>query len=184
MKCRTSKFLSSGWGFAEATLFFILPDLLLSYFALDKKVKLLPLILWALLGAVAGGVVMYYWGFMSPMIAWSWVESVPAIDIELMNRVEEQLKQLGVVSVILGPFQGLPYKTYAVQASSADIGILVFVITSCVARLFRFLLIAYIARGISLLLMAYFKITRRGTVLVWATVWSAVYTLYFLHFPS
>ncbi|RDX38432.1 hypothetical protein DZA50_00155 [Kangiella sp. HD9-110m-PIT-SAG07] len=184
MHTSTKKYLSTGWGFAEATLFFILPDVLLSYFALDKKAKLLLLVLWALVGAIAGGLVMYYWGRILPEAAWQTVESVPAINTELMNKVADQLNQLGVASVILGPFQGLPYKTYAAQASNADIGIILFVIASIVARLFRFLLIAYIARGVSVLLISHTALTKKGVMIIWFGSWSSIYIFYFLHFPS
>lgn len=184
MNTSTKRCLSFGWGFAEATLFFILPDVLLSYFALDKKTKLFPLIIWALVGAVGGGVVMYYWGLISPKTSWHWVESVPAINYELMATVKEQLNQLGVASIILGPLQGLPYKTYAVQAFSSNIGIGLFVIVSVVARAFRFLLVAYLVRGVSVLILGNTKLSRKGVKAIWLCVWITIYTIYFIHFPS
>lgn len=172
------------WGFAEATLFFILPDVLLSYFALDKKIKMFSLTIWALTGAIIGGVVMYSWGMFSPEAGWNWVESVPAINTDMMNTVVHQLKDLGAVSIIMGPFQGLPYKVYAVQAAYADIGIIEFLLMSVVARLFRFLLIAYIARGVSVLLMTNPRMTKRGVTIIWLIAWVTVYVFYFYHFPS
>ncbi|GAA4357340.1 hypothetical protein [Kangiella marina] len=173
-----------GWGFAEATLFFILPDVLLSYFALKRKVSLLPLIAWATVGAIIGGVLMYYWGTLSPETSWQWVERVPAINAELLYTVEQQLTSQGAVSIILGPFQGLPYKTYAVQAYDAGISLEVFVVISIIARVMRFMLIGYVARGISHLLKRRFGFEQRGCVMTWGLVWFGVYLAYFSAFPS
>ena len=184
MNASLKKYSSSFWGFAEATLFFILPDVLLSYFALERKSKLLPLIAWALLGALVGGVIMFTWGVMSPKTSWSWVEAVPAINTDLMDTVAKQLENKGALAIILGPFQGLPYKAYSVQAASADIGLILFMAVSVVARLIRFLLIAYFARGVTALLISRTAITRKGMLMVWLLTWVFVYILYFLHFPS
>lgn len=184
MKTTTKHYLASGWGVAEATLFFILPDVLLSYFALDRKERLLRLILWALAGAIVGGIIMYYWGFHYPQTAWHWVEAVPAINSELMNSVAKQLRDTGASAIILGPLQGLPYKTYAVQAASASIGPVLFIAISVIARLLRFLLIAYVARGVSIVLSSRFNVTGKGLIVVWGVIWMAVYSLYFWYFPS
>ncbi|WP_223668485.1 YqaA family protein [Kangiella shandongensis] len=180
----TKKCIAAGWGFAEATLFFILPDVLLSYFALERKERLMRLILWALAGAVAGGLIMYYWGFFAAETAWHWVEAVPAINSELMSRVGKQLGDTGATAIILGPLQGVPYKTYAVQAASVDIGTALFIGVSIAARLLRFVLIAFTARGISLVLMSHLKFSRKGMIIIWGSVWTVVYSLYFFYFPS
>jgi membrane protein YqaA with SNARE-associated domain len=184
VKTTTKNYLACGWGFAEATLFFILPDVLLSYFALDRKERLLRLILCALAGAIVGGIIMYYRGFHSPQTAWHWVEAVPAINSELMNSVGKQLNVTGVSAIILGPLQGLPYKTYAVQAVSAGIGLPLFVLFSVVARLLRFMLIAYVARVVSFGLIRYLNMTQKTILLIWIVAWTSVYALYFFHFPS
>jgi len=174
--------LSGIWGFAEATLFFILPDVLLSYYALDKKHNLTRLCCITLLGALLGGGVMYCWGQYNFDTAYHLVESVPAINDELMATVHEQLKSSGVLAVFTGPLQGLPYKTFAVQASAAHISIIEFLLMSIPARLVRFLVIAYVARWIAFNLLRHLQ--RRHLVAVWSGVWLVVYALYFYHFPS
>lgn len=174
--------LSGTWGFAEATLFFILPDVPLSYYALDKKHNLTRLCCITLLGALLGGGVMYCWGQYNFDTAYHLVESVPAINDELMATVHEQLKSSGVLAVFIGPLQGLPYKTFAVQASAAHISIIEFLLMSIPARLVRFLVIAYVARWIAFNLLRHLQ--RRHLVAVWGGVWLVVYALYFYYFPS
>ena len=51
------------WGFAEATLFFIVPDVWLTLIAVRRGlVPALAACGWALAGALAGGLAMYAWG--------------------------------------------------------------------------------------------------------------------------
>lgn len=170
------------WGLAEATLFFILPDVLLSYYALDKKHNLTRLCCITLLGALLGGGLMYCWGQYNFDTAYYMVQSVPAINDELMATVNEQLKSSGVLAIFTGPLQGLPYKTFAVQASAAHISIIEFLLMSIPARLVRFLVIAYVARWIAFNLLKYMQ--RHHLIAVWGGVWLVVYVLYLYHFPS
>ena len=51
------------WGFAEATFFFFIPDILLTYIAFRHGVRKASVAtLYAVLGAVFGGMLMYFWG--------------------------------------------------------------------------------------------------------------------------
>lgn len=174
--------LAGVWGFAEATLFFILPDVLLSYYTLDKKNQLIRLCSITLIGALWGGTLMYCWGLCNYAAAYEWVESVPAINEELMGAVKDKMQQSGVLAIMLGPLQGLPYKTFAVQAYGAGISLEAFLLISVPARLLRFLAIAYIARWIVTLLLM--NLPRKQLIAVWGGVWILVYGLYFYHFPS
>lgn len=170
------------WGFAEATLFFILPDVLLSYYALDKKSQLIRLSCITLIGALLGGTLMYYWGQHDYEVAYRWVESVPAINNELMSSVKENMRQSDSLAIMLGPLQGLPYKTFAAQAYSAGITIESFLFISVPARLIRFLAIAYIARWIATGFLK--NLQQKQLVAVWGGAWVLVYGVYFYHFPS
>lgn len=170
------------WGFAEATLFFILPDVLLSYLALDKKEPLLKYCLWTLLGALLGGAILYWLAAFDQNAWWQIIESVPAIDSNLMNQVSDWMQKDGLLAILLGPSQGLPYKVFAVQAHEVGIGFWLFLLISIPARLLRFLLIAYLARLLSMTILS--KCLRRIKIAVWALIWIAGYVVYFSMFPS
>lgn len=174
--------LAGVWGFAEATLFFILPDVLLSYYALDKKSQLIRLCSITLIGALLGGALMYCWGQYQYAAAYEWVESVPAINEELMGAVKDKMQQSGVLAIMLGPLQGLPYKTYAIQAHATGISMEAFLLISIPARLLRFLAITYVARWVVRGLLN--NLQRKSLVTVWGGVWILVYGLYLYHFPS
>ncbi len=138
--------LSGVWGFAEATLFFILPDVLLSYLALKKKEPITRYAVFALIGALIGGSLLYWLGANFHNTWWHIIESVPAINQELMLKVAIWMELDGIQAILFGPTQGLPYKTFAIQAYASDISFWQFALISVPARLLRFLAIAYLAR--------------------------------------
>lgn len=67
------------WAFAEATFFFFVPDVFLSWIALDRARAAWIACLWATLGAVAGGAIMYMFGAVDPGSALHFLIQIPAI---------------------------------------------------------------------------------------------------------
>ncbi len=54
--------LSAAWGFAEATLFFIVPDVIVTFLAFRYGFRRGWIAAaWAAFGAVIGGIVIYVW---------------------------------------------------------------------------------------------------------------------------
>ncbi len=169
------------WGFAEATLFFIVPDVILTYIAITNLRKALKASLYALAGALLGGLLMYFWGTISPQSALSVVGKVPAINHEMLIKVEEDLAEQGLLAMILGPIQGIPYKTYAVQAADANIHVLSFFFASIPARYLRFFLSSLLAG----LAGKYLLRNRSRTIryLALTLFWVLFYTFYFSVYP-
>ena len=127
------------WGFAEATLFFIVPDVLLTFLAMRRPLRLaLIATVLVVAGALVGGSLMYAWGARDPAAARSALDRVPAIAAEMVQRVEGELSSRGPVAVVWGPLRGTPYKIYAVQAGALGIGLAAFLAISIPARLGRF----------------------------------------------
>lgn len=126
------------WGFAEATLFFIVPDMLLTAIAVKSLRRGMRACLWALTGALLGGSLMYAWGILDPPQSVATVIQVPAIDEAMVEKVKEDLIQKGLPAIVLGPTQGIPYKIFATQSPTLGIGFLPFLLTSIPARLIRF----------------------------------------------
>jgi membrane protein YqaA with SNARE-associated domain len=127
------------WGLAEATLFFILPDVLLTWIALDDDRLAWKACLWALVGALIGGSVMYGWGAYDAGTALAVLDYVPAVSQTMSDAVGEQIRTQGIVALFLGPISGIPYKIYAVQAGATQQNLLVFLCVSALARLMRFM---------------------------------------------
>jgi membrane protein YqaA with SNARE-associated domain len=128
------------WGFAEATLFFIVPDVALSIIALKGIDVGLAACLCALAGALTGGAVMFYWGRADIEKITYILSIIPAIPSRDIEKVRSDLQKSGVTAMLFGPLFGIPYKIYAIYAH---------LITS----IFVFLLISIPARGLRFILM-------------------------------
>jgi membrane protein YqaA with SNARE-associated domain len=170
------------WGLAEATVFFIVPDVWLSGVAVLSLKRSLIACLYALVGALLGGVAIYSRGLADHDYAVSIVEAVPAIDQEMMRRVLDKMPLNGMVSVLLGPLSGTPYKVFAVQAPAADIGLPAFMLISIPARMLRFLAVTLMAHGVARVLLP--GRSRRFQLGTLALAWVAFYATYFTRMPG
>ena len=165
------------WGLAEATLFFIVPDVWTSAAGLKDLRRGLFACLWALAGALLGGIVMYRWGAFDFGSAVAAVGRVPAVSDAMIGRVANELANDGLLAILLGPLSGTPYKVYAVQAEHAGTGLAAFLLISIPARLIRFILVTWVCHRIGRVVRPY---TSDRTVLVLLLVgWAIFYIIYF-----
>jgi len=168
--------LPLGWGFAEATLFFVVPDVLLTWRAVDRPRRGFAACGPALLGAIAGGAATWAWGRADPAGARAAMEVLPGIGAELVRSVRADLASHGLGALLLAPLRGVPYKLYALEQGAASGSLPAFLLASVPARLLRFLAVTGLAaaaragplRSVSLR-------ARRALHLV---AWSAFYAAY------
>ena len=166
------------WGLAEATLFFLVPDIWLTALAVRRGLKpALLACLAALGGALLGGLTMYGWGAADPQAARDMLDLVPAIDKAMIGQVRTALHEDGAMAIFLGPLLGIPYKIYAVEAAGAGIGLAVFLAVSVPARLLRFVVLTIVAWAISAALAGRASPRFRSGLL--AGIWVAFYIVYF-----
>jgi len=180
-----SQALAALWAFAEAIVFFVVPDVLLSRLALRSRRSGFIACLSALAGALVGGAAMWIWGALDPESARRMIASLPAIDSALIARVHEQVADRGLVALFLGPLRGVPYKIYAVETASLGHSLAVFLLVSAPARLIRFTLVTALIAGAA----AIVRRLREGTTLrtlelVHLVCWVVFYTWYFVVMPG
>lgn len=171
------------WGVAEATLFFIVPDVLLSWIGLRRGVRAAGIAaFWAACGAACGGAGMYLWSARAAAAARDAVAQVPAVSEAMMARAELAMGAHWFEATMLGPLSSTPYKVFAVLAPHADVGLLAFMLASVLARLPRFLLAglgaAWIGRGLGRWLGAPWLLG------LWAGFWVLFYVVFFTLMPS
>ncbi|MBC7878325.1 MAG: hypothetical protein H7Y59_14235 [Anaerolineales bacterium] len=135
--------IAFAWGFAEATLFFIVPDVALSVIALEGVDIGLVACLYALAGALVGGTIMYYWGRADIEKVTRVLRMLPAIPSKDIEKVRSDLQRSGISAMLLGPLSGIPYKIYAAHAHLTT-SIFYFILISIPARIIRFILIAFV----------------------------------------
>ena len=169
--------LAIAWGLVEATVFFIVPDVLLTYLALKDPRRATKACLWALVGALVGGTAMFCWGNYNLKGAEGFLTEIPAIDKQLLQKVEGQIENDGVKATFYGPITGRPYKIYAVYAAGKDVNFLTFFLISIPARLLRFILLTWITWWVASKLLA--KLQARSRTFILSGIWIAFYGWYF-----
>ena len=125
------------WGFAEGTLFFILPDVPLSFVALFRPRRAWLHLAAIVAGAVLGGALMFSWSSRDSA-AHTVVGSVPLVSQAMFRRADQDFSEHGLWGVALGPLRGIPYKVYAVEAP-AYTSLWPFLLITIPARLWRLL---------------------------------------------
>jgi len=165
------------WGVAEATFFFVVPDVLLSFVAILEWPRTWKHVLAAIAGATLGGALLFHWASVEPSRARAAVGSVPFIRESMFTKADEGLREGGLISVFLGSVSGLPYKLYAVQAPRyfrANY----FLLGTPAARAVRFLLV-WIGFGAAALgLKSTFPRSKPWLPAIYAALWIASYALY------
>ena len=165
------------WGLAEATVFFIVPDVLLSWVALKHPGKALRACLWALGGALLGGAAIFYLGRSNPEPVRELFAALPGISDAMIGNVSAQLRDTGLPALFIGPLIGTPYKIYALEAAALGFSPLLFLLVSVPARVIRFLLVA----SVFALLGDYLRrFTTLNVIRAMHVVgWAAFYSWYF-----
>ncbi|WP_144831615.1 hypothetical protein [Kocuria rhizophila] len=169
------------WGFAEATAFFVVPDVWLSAVALRNLPRGLTGAASATAGALVGGAVVHRWGARATgddsarMLA-----RIPAVSPAMVERVEREMAGRGFTAVLLGPLRGTPYKLYARTAGLRGDPLPRFLAWSVPARTPRFVVVTAAVGGISALHDRLWPhAPERARWAIFGTGWTAFYAWYF-----
>jgi len=130
---------SALWGFAEATFFFVVPDVLFTRTTLLSVKRGWQQLFAAVIGATLAGALMYLWASGSPAQARSAVAAVPFLGEKIITPAEQRWNDRGTPSLFSNPLSGVPYKVYAVLAPS-HVSLSAFLLLSLPLRAERMLL--------------------------------------------
>jgi hypothetical protein len=162
------------WGFAEGTLFFILPDVPFSLAAMFRPRRALIHLAAIVAGALLAGAVMFSWSAHGPAARRA-VAQVPLVTPAMFERAESDYSQFGVWAGSRGPVRGIPYKVYAVEAPE-HCSLWPFLLVTIPARMWR-LLVVWL--GFACAGMFLRKIGRASLApALHATFWLVVYVAY------
>lgn len=164
------------WGFLEAMLFFLVPDVVLTVIAVTHLRRSLLACLWAVGGGMLGGSLMYAWGAHDAATAMAAIDAVPAIPLDMIATVQREMGAKGLSPMLWGPVVGIPYKIYATQAGVLHLPWPAFVLMTIPARIIRFLVACVAFNLVARLVRRYM-----GTKAVpwcWGLFWVLNYTIY------
>jgi membrane protein YqaA with SNARE-associated domain len=165
------------WGLADATVFFLVPDILITASALFSPKKSFAQMIAVLIGALLGGALLYTAADKYPDKAKSVVLSVPFIKMKTLEQADRQLQERGLWAMCLGSFTGIPYKTFAVSAPR-HAPFEVFVAISIPCRLLRFLLSWSVASLLGRFFRRQIQASPPATLGLLAICWVGFYTYY------
>jgi membrane protein YqaA with SNARE-associated domain len=171
------------WGFAEATLFFIVPDVWLTAIAVRLgRAAAFRAAAWTIAGALVGGAVMYDWGASDIRQAAAVLGYLPAISADMVVTSCEGLSAGGLRELFVGSVTGVPYKAFAVSASVAGIAPVPFLLATIPARAIRFAAAILIAAAVNRVLPA--RLTLRQRLSILGGFWLVFYVGYFALMPN
>lgn len=166
--------LAAAWGFAEATFFFIVPDVLLTRLALRDVRRGLFGAVAATIGALLGASLLWWLAVRDIGPVLRFIERLPGIPLSLVTATGQAVQENGASALWLGALAGQPYKLFVAHAAAQGLSFSTFMWVSAAARLSRFaattLLAAWAAR---------FLASPGRRVQVHILFWVAFYTLYF-----
>jgi hypothetical protein len=167
------------WGFAEGTLFFILPDVPLSLAAMFRPRRALLHLAAIVAGAVLAGAVMFSWSAQvwsaHTPTARNAVAYVPLVTPAMFEHAESDYRHFGIWAASWGPVRGIPYKVYAVEAPEHS-SLWQFLLITIPARLWRLLVVWLGFAGSGMLLRKWGRASRAPAL--HAFFWIVVYAIY------
>ena len=170
-------FLAFLWGLAEGTLFFVVPDVLLSLVAILRPRRCWRHIVAATGGALIAGAVLYGWAARDLRHARDTIAGVPFITNQMLAKADQSYRARGIGAVFLGPFSGTPYKLYAV-AAPAYVRELPFLTATVPARAERFTLVCLLFGFAASWIRQKWQWSAKRLVVLHGFVWILFYAFY------
>ena len=171
------RWIGLAWGVAEATLFFVVPDLVLTWAALGGRRRGSVQLTLIVAGSLLGGALLYLWAAQDAESPRRLVSQVPFVTSAMFQSTSADLDSHGLTAMLMGPFSGIPYKVYAVQAPAHG-GLALFLLFSVPARLERLLGSGLLFLALGALQRRYVPTKLRLGLMVWALFWSLSYAFY------
>lgn len=172
--------IAGAWGFAEATFFFVVPDVWTSSVGLRRPKRALGTTVSALGGAMAGGAATYWWGRkVAANTSRRALVKVPAVTDVMISEVEQEIAESGAASLLRGPTRGVPYKLYARAAGLQRTSLMAFLAWSVPGRMIRFTVVTAAVSGIAAVVRRRFPgISERRITAVFWICWGAFYAVF------
>jgi len=163
------------WGYAEATHFWLIPDILLAWIGLNQPKSIAPSVVAATIGATLGGAVMH----QNAREEHPRLTQIPGISDAMLVDAHERFASQGWGAVVRAPIDGIPYKVYATESGVVDRLLAELIAWTPLARAWRFLLTALVAGLIGAIFFRSVRRSEGGWFVATLGFWVVVYVRYF-----
>ena len=136
---RAALWAAGGWAFAEAVLFFLVPDVWLGYVALYAPRRMPVMLVAITIGAALGATVLYLATLVFGDGLSSVITAVPGIDAADLERARVELADQGAIAFLNGILAALPVKVYIHAAALSGIDLVDVVVFTIINRIERLL---------------------------------------------
>lgn len=131
------------WGFAESTVFFIVPDVGVAFIAAMSPRNWWKAALASIVGTLVGAVVLFlavelWLGALASQL----LLTIPGIHQASLTLASTRIADHGAGALLLAAFQGIPYKVYAAQLTLAGVSLPVLLLWTIPSRALRLLPVA------------------------------------------
>ena len=176
-RVRTGDRLAFAWGFGEAVLFFVIPDVFLTLVAIRFGFRRsFQGAVIATAGAVVGGLVVYAWAAVDPAFLTSAMQLLPGIDQSMINAVGADVATNGNGALLAGPWQGRPYKLFALASGDMGLSPISLALLTIPGRLARFAVSVAVASYLRWFFARW--MSEQTMIGLWAGFWALIYAGY------
>ena len=163
------------WGFAEATRFFVVPDVLVGWIALHGARRGAAASLWATAGAVLGGLAVH----ADARVRRERLTEIPGISEAMLEDASAKLARDGWWALLRGPLDGIPYKVYAAESGVRGLPPGELAAWTVPARLWRFLAVSLGAGATALVFRSSLRRREGAWLAGYLAFWAITYARYF-----
>ena len=163
------------WGYAEATHFWLLPDILLVWIGLNRPASIAPSVISATIGATLGGTAMHQKAHEER----ARLTQIPGISEAMLVDAHERFASQRWWAVVRAPLDGIPYKVYATESGVVGTPLAELIAWTPVARAWRFVLTGLGAGLIGATCSRSVRRSNGGWFVAALGFWVVVYARYF-----
>jgi hypothetical protein len=177
---RAALWIGAAWGFAEASVFFIVPDVWLGFVALFAPRRMPATLAATLAGAAAGVAFLYLATLVRPDELTSLILALPAIAPADLEQARAQLEDDGAGAILPGVVEGRAIKLYVHGAALDGIGLVEVVAFTVLNRLARLLIVGSVMAALGWAGRAIVARRPRAVVALYVAAWVVFYAAYFV----
>jgi hypothetical protein len=175
---RHSAVVAFVWGLADATVFFIAPDVYLTRAALFDLRRAFALCAWSLAGALVGASLVWtlaHFGSAPALLhGFRWL---PGISDRLIGEVGRTVYNHDTWGMVAGVLEFHPHKLFAAHMGAQGVGFLPFLGVSALGLASRFVATSLIASFAGRLLARW---SEKARLRIYTVFWYLFYAIYFV----